>query len=151
MIMTGDFNADLATPNGKTLCSFLEQNHLKCHIEEPTRIKMNTSSCLDQIISNIPLYVRQPTVLPPVGSLDHCPVTADFALHMEKEKCYQRNVWYYDKSNYNVFRTELANHNWESCFTTNYPEIACPTWTNDFLANADRCVPNKISNYAKIP
>ena len=142
--MIGDFNADLATPTGKTFCYFLEQNHLEYHIEEPTRITMNTPSCFDQIISNIPLYVRQPTVLPPVGSSVHCLVTADCALHIEKDKCYQRKVWYYDKANYNVFRTELANHNWESCFTINCPDTACSIWTNDFLAIADRCFPNKI-------
>ena len=142
IIMIGDFNAHLATPTGKNFCYFLEQNHLKYHIEESTRITMNTSSCLDQIISNIPLYVRQPTVLPPVGSSDHCSVTAD--LHIEKDTCYQRKVWNYDKANYNVFRTELANHNWESCFTINCPDTACSILTNDFLAIADRCIPNKI-------
>ena len=44
----------------------------------------------------------------------------------------------------NYFRSELAGHNWDSCFSSGNPDTICTKWTKTFLEIANKCIPNKI-------
>ena len=52
--ISGDLNADAKTAVGRYFASFLQQNHLSAHDDQPTHITAVSSTCHDQIISNIP-------------------------------------------------------------------------------------------------
>ena len=77
IILVGDLNADFQTNHGKKLNTFCASNNLTLHIKEPTRITDRSATCLDQIITNVPSFVKAATVLPPVADNDHCTVAAN--------------------------------------------------------------------------
>ena len=58
IILTGDFNADPSTADGRKLETFANVNAFTLHVNEPTRITERSSSILDQFITNIPEYVQ---------------------------------------------------------------------------------------------
>ena len=66
IILTGDFNADPSTANGRKLASFANVNTFTLHINEPTRITGRSSSILDQFITNIPEFVETTEVDTPL-------------------------------------------------------------------------------------
>ena len=51
MLITAEF----ATDNGKKLRQLRDVFNLSCYVNEPTKITESTATCLDQIISNIPI------------------------------------------------------------------------------------------------
>ena len=144
VIILGDLNADFNTTPGRYLNSLAQQNHLCLHINKPTRYSTSSSTCLDQIISNIPYLFRTFSVTTPVGKSDHCVVNAEFAVRVEKMHCYSRKVWYYNKADFDKFRTALSQHNWDPCFASDSPDSCCTDWTSTFLEIASRCIPNKM-------
>ena len=114
------------------------------HINKPSRYSTSSSTCLDQIISNVTCLFRTFSATTPVGKSDDCVVNAEFAVRVEKMHCYSRNVWFYNKANFDQFRTALSQHNWDSCFASDSPDICCTDWTSTFLEIASRCIPNKM-------
>ena len=124
--------------------SFVYQNHMHIHVDKPTRITPNSSTCLDQIISNIPFLLQHISIMQPIGGSDHNTVTAEFGFRTEKKLCNERRVWYYNKANFDHFWSELTEHDWDPCFFDGDPDSACTKWTEDFLDIAKRCIPNKI-------
>ena len=65
----------LSTVNGKKLLSLSDINAFKLHITEPTRTTEMSSSILDQFISNIPEFVQDTNVDPPLLTNDHCTIS----------------------------------------------------------------------------
>ena len=80
----------------------------------------------------------------PIRGSDHNTVTAEFGFRTEKKLCYERRVWYYNKANFDHFRAELTEHDWDPCFVDGDPDSACTKWIEDFLNIAKRCIPHKI-------
>ena len=74
LVITGDLNSDPNTPSGKTLNQFADNNHLVMHIDQPTRITPDSRAILDQFLTNVPLFVRNLFVEPPVSTNDHCTI-----------------------------------------------------------------------------
>ena len=143
IIILGDLNADFATLNGRKLIEICLEYNLQCHINEPTRITQNTSSCLDQIISNIPNFIVQTTVDPPISTNDHCTVNAKINFKIGTEIPYQRHIWLYDKGDYVGFKQALSTANWNECFVNTSIDEACVKWTDLFLNIAKVYIPNK--------
>lgn len=144
IILLGDLNADPTTLPGRYLKSFVEQNHMYLHIEQATRLTPSSQTCLDQIISNVPFLIKRVSVTPPIGTSDHCVISSELDLKVTKKTCYTRKVWYYNKADYDHFRAQLEQNNWDACFTSGCPDESCTKWTQDFLSIAERCIPNKI-------
>lgn len=144
ILVAGDLNADASTATGRYFLSFVQQNHLCAHVQQPTRITATSSTCLDQIISNIPYLFNNVVIKPPIGSTDHCTVIGQFRIDTVKRECYQRKVWYYNKADFNYFRSELSKYDWELCFSSGNPDIVCLEWTRVFLEIANKCIPNKV-------
>ena len=84
LVITGDLNADPSTPNGRLLIQVAESNNLILHINEPTRITPEKRSTLDQFMTNIPMFVRNLKIEPPVSTNDHC--TIGIELHFKIKK-----------------------------------------------------------------
>ena len=142
MLIFGDLNADFATANGRQLNNLCSNHGLTCHIHEPTRITATTSSCLDQVISNMPNFITSTSVDPPISTNDHCTVTVNVNLKIAKQQPYERLIWKYSEGDYPGFRHGLANADWESCFEGDVDEV-CTKWTEMFLNLARTYIPNK--------
>ena len=144
LVITGDLNADPSSPNGRKLNQFVDSNNLVTHIDEPTRITPLSRSILDQFISNIPLYVRNPRVEAPVSTNDHCSIGIDLLFKMDKPKCYQRLMWDFKHANFDEFRELLSSVDF-----TLYTELtdindACCQFTDKLITIAKGCIPNKM-------
>ena len=75
IILVSDLNADPSMLPGHFLKSFVHQNHMHIHVDKPTRITLNSSTCLDQIISNIPFLLKHVSIIQPISGSDHNTVT----------------------------------------------------------------------------
>ena len=131
--LLGDLNADFGTNNGKKLLELCTLHNLLCHIKDPTRITSETSSCLGQIISNIPNFVSSVNVEPPISTNDHHTIGANLRFHIKPDLPYYRSIWLYDQGNYEGFITALEMANWDSCFTSDDVDMVCSMWTDMFL------------------
>ena len=145
IVLTGDFNADPNTQEGHIFNMFTMSNNLTSHVTEPTRITSTTATILDQFISNLPLSLRNVEVLDPIGNCDHCTIRASlyFKNKFNKTKSYQRHIWQYDLANIEEFKQQLANNDWDNCFTEDI-DTSCNNWTTTFLNIARECIPNKV-------
>ena len=144
VIILGDLNADFNITPGRYLNSHLQQNHMCFHINKPTRYSTSSSTCLDQITLNIPYLFWTFPITTPVGKSDHSIVNAEFVVCVEKMHCYSRKFRYYNKADFDKFRTALSQQNTDPCFVSDSPDICCANWTSNFLEIANRCIPNKI-------
>ena len=143
-LIMGDLNGDFTTKNGTSLKDLCVAHNLNYLINEPTRITPNKQSVLDQILVNMPNFVRNAHVLPPVGYSDHCAVGVELNFKLPVEKAYTRLIWLYKSADFDSFRKRLEHVDWTECFETNNINIACDKWSEKFLSIARSCIPNKL-------
>ena len=98
---------------------------------------------MDQIISNMPQYMKSITVLPPVGQSDRCTVAASLFFRVQKVNCFDRHIWDYSRADFDIFRQKLNEADWDACFDTDCIDTACNMWTQSFLSVAQSCIPNR--------
>ena len=144
IILSGDFNADPKTEAGHKLAEFATANNLMLHIHEPTRVTPNTSSVLDQFITNSPNFVLKAFVEPPVSNNDHCTIGLELKFSIHKKKSYKRLMWDFNGANFNNFRAGLMATDFSFCDSIINVEEACTMWTKLFLDVAKERIPNKI-------
>ena len=89
-IIIGDLNSDPNTNFGQKLSTFANINNLSLHINLLTRITSNSSTILDQCMSNCPMFIRGAGVLPPLANNDHCTIHLKILFKVDPAKCYQR-------------------------------------------------------------
>lgn len=82
--IVGDLNAHPSTNHGKKLDEFANANNMKIMVNTPTRITDNSSTILDQFITNMDL--KDIKVLPPIASCDHCLSRDIFRLLLLKKR-----------------------------------------------------------------
>ena len=145
LFLLGDFNADFSTINGKKLKDLCNRQNLECLINEPTRITSHSATILDQIITNVPNFIKGVEVLPPVSTNDHCTVTACLNFNIPSEHAYNRLVWDYKKANVEGFQSALSNMNLNDIFSDENDIDNCAIkWTETVLNISKKYIPNKI-------
>ncbi len=144
IIITGDLNADLKTPEGKKLIDFSLVNGLTIHITEPTRYSKFTESTLDQVLTNIPQFVKSTAVSVPVASSDHCVVEFSLLFRIRQAKSYERTMWNFNKTDFEAYREFLDTCDWDYCFESNDIDIAAEMWTEKLLNVAKFTIPNRL-------
>ena len=144
VILTGDFNADPQTPDGNRLKTFTSINHLRIHVNEPTRYDNNSARILDQFITNIPNFVKTISILPPVLNSDHCTISLKLKFKMKKVPAYQRLMWNFSNVNFNLFSESVQNIDFSFCDNITNINAACEHWSNEFMSMAKVSVPNKM-------
>ena len=72
----------------------------------------------------MPYLLRNISIKPLIGRSDHNVVTAEFNFHVDKNECYQRKIWYYDKANYDHFRSALSSHDLDNCYSSGNPDTS---------------------------
>ena len=83
---------------------------------------------------------------PPLSTNDHCTISAVLDLKIKAEPSYEWLVWHCKKANFDNFITELANHDFSSCFDTDDIDDIVTKWTESFLNAARNTVPNRKVN-----
>ena len=86
-IIMGDFNADPTTSHGRKMIDFYIINNLSVHIHGPTRITETSSTCLDQIITNIPKFVSNVNVSIPLANCGHPVFSENLLFRLKKNSC----------------------------------------------------------------
>ena len=143
IILTGDLNSDPSTPSGTKLLNFCSINLLSMHIDEPTRITQNSSTCLDQFITNMPSFVSELSVHPPISNCDHCVISAKLKFRIKKDLIYKRCIWNYKKANFDLFRRHLNQIDWNRCLELDNIDNCALSWSECFLDTAKKCIPSK--------
>ena len=143
MVITGDLNADPATPSGIRLHEFLLANSLVSHIDEPTRVTSTQASILDQFVSNVPDFIKGVTVEAPVSTNDHCTIGLHLLFRIRKQKAYPRILWDFKHTNWDNFRLALDNADLMNCITSNDVNVCCEQLTDRILSVAKDTIPNK--------
>ena len=147
IVLAGDFNADPSTREGQLLNIFCRSNDLFCHVNEPTRITDTTATILDQFISSRSTLLTDVAVYAPIAKCDHCPIRAVLktSQNYPKPKAYSRHIWQYDLANFEEFKRQLSNVDWNDCFKDGVSlDEACNLWIETFLNIARNCIPNKV-------
>ena len=142
-MVIGDLNADFNTRDGTRLNALCANSNLNLLIKEATRITPQSQSVLDQILVNMPNFVKKSYVLPPVGFSDHCAIGVELNFKMSIERAYTRHMWFYKKANFTGFRNKLQCTDWSYCFDTDDVNVANDRWTSVFLDIAKSFIPNK--------
>jgi hypothetical protein len=141
----GDLNADFNTFHGKHLENFAKRMDLSILITEPTRITPLSATVLDQFITNVPSLVDSCSVLPPLCNNDHGTIALQCNLDIPNRKPYERKIWNYNLANFDAFRHELDNINFDFCNDIKDIDEACLKWSELFLTAANLTIPNKIA------
>jgi hypothetical protein len=143
IIIIGDLNSDPLTPEGKKLNELCNVLGFTALITTPTRITANSSTILDQVITNIPENLTNTSVCPPVSNSDHCTIAVSLNIPLNKASPYKRLMWSFDSVNLAQFKCKLSDTDFN--FTKNIDNIdnTCELWTNKFLNVAKSCIPNK--------
>jgi hypothetical protein len=145
IVLAGDFNADPGTEKvaADTLEEFIAINNLTQHIKEPTRYTANRDSKLDLILTNLPKLIYNVGVGGPVHENDHCTIYGVFNLKTIKRQTFERDMWDFKNANFDLFREELGNTNWDSCFESENIDEISEKWTELFLGTAERVIKKK--------
>ena len=144
-IIIGDLNSDPNTNLGRKLNTFASLNNLTQHINLPTRITSNSSTILDQCLSNCPMFIRGAGVLPPLANNDHCTIHLKVLFKADQSKCYKRQVWDFSAADTAGYIDYLQNFDFDRFFTAQYSvDEVCELITDTILGAAKQYIPNKI-------
>ena len=118
IIITGDFNLNRLNANhlNKENYLCLQFSLFQC-INEPTHYTEQSASIIDLLLVSNKHSVPETGVGEPC--LDnhvcyHCPVFGVFNFIKPKHKSFNRTIWLYDVGNYDDFRLELTNFDWNA-------------------------------------
>lgn len=142
-IIIGDLNAHTVSPAGKKLSEFCSANHLFIHNYSPTRIRPESATVLDQILTN-ERSLESVDILAPVYTSDHSVLGAKINLatpHILKS--FKRKIWNYNNVDWENFRTNLQNTNWDECFLNENVDEAWKLWSHKFNSIMSQCIVNK--------
>ena len=152
LILTGDFNINqnFQNPNDK-IRTVMVQYDLHQLINESTYFTENSSSLLDLIIVSNPLSIICSDVGPPL--LDqkrfHLPVIGIINHRKKQFSPVKRKVYIYERGDYEAFRQQLSDVNWDSLFIENNVDETTVKITECILNIADKVIPNRIIHIRK--
>lgn len=149
-IITGDFNVDIlsSTNESNMFLSLLDMYNLGVRINEPTRITLNSSSCLDNVISNTE---GKATVIEEHLS-DHSGQKFVFNTKCVNAKSViNKNVRIYNDETHKKFKYLLDNTDWSMLY--NLPDIEVNDMWNYFSGRIclsfEEAFPLKTINISK--
>ena len=144
IFLIGDLNSDPSSINGNKLTDFCSIHSFVSLITNPTRITQTSSKILDQCLTNSELLVDKATVLSPILNADHCVIHVELNLKCDKNGDYSRLMWDFKNANFNEYRQDLLDIDWNYCLTGDSIDQICSAWTDKILELAKARIPNKI-------
>ena len=99
---------------------------------------------LSALVTNCNRIVKSIDVLPPVSYNDHHTVAAKLDFKFRYPTAYQRLMWQFDHGDFDTYRHQLSQVNWEDCFSIDDIDIMADKWTELLLKVARDTIPHKI-------
>ena len=146
VVITGDFNCNMFNPRtARKINSICEQLSLYQVINDPTHFTENSSSLIDIILTKD----KDSVILSGVGEpflqqevRYHCPVFGILNFSKPKRKSYIRQVWFFDRGNYDLLRNEIALTDWTALESQNIDTFA-QNITEHVISLSKAYIPNK--------
>ena len=108
IVILGDFNCNMHNNNLPNRLQNLILSYDLCQlIDEPTHFTENSSTLIDLAIVNNPSNVLFSDVISPIVPnlvRFHCPILVTLKFRKSIQKTFKREVWLYDRGNYNHYR-----------------------------------------------
>lgn len=146
IVVTGDFNIDLAKPVlAKKIDSICQLFSFTQSITEHTHFTETSSSLLDIILVSDPDLIISSGVSEPFLQQNiryHCPIYGLLNLKKKKYKSFKRHIWLFDKGNYPLLRDKAASIDWNELHD-NSLDIYCNNITSKILEISKSCIPNR--------
>ena len=147
IVILGDFNCNMHNNNLPNRLQNLILSYDLCQlIDEPTHFTENSSTLIDLAIVNNPSNVLFSDVISPIVPnlvRFHCPILVTLKFRKSIQKTFKREVWLYDRGNYNHYRQKLNDANWDALFTSNNINEISDNITQHILTAAKDTIPNK--------
>ena len=152
IIVTGDFNVNQLRGTGNDKISLLKaQFSLNQLVSDPTYITEHSQSLLDLILVNNPRNILLSEVGVPL--LDqvryHLPVIGVIDQPCKSQHSFKRKIYIYDRGDYNSYREQLSEVNWDLIFETNDVDTITRSVTEILIEKADNTIPNRIITVRK--
>ena len=146
IIITGDFNINMSdATSARKINSLCQQLSLFQCISDPTHFTEHSSSTIDLILTSNKDIIKMSGTGDPCleqATRYHCPIFCFLNLKSIKHPVFKRNIWLFDKGNYQLLREHVSNINWEHIKDNNIN-----TYTNNvsnkILNISKSCIPNK--------
>ena len=153
MLLLGDFNAksktwfinDQSSRESTQLESLTSLYGMKQLITEPTHVLENSSSCIDLIFTNQPNLVMDAGVHPSLHSKCHHQVIyAKLTLQIEYPPPYTREIWDYDKAQFDLINRAIENFDWNKRFSGQDIHNQVNLFNTTILNIFRKFTPNKV-------
>ena len=56
--------------------------------------------------------------MPPLATSDHCQITSNISLYIEKQTCITRLGWFYSRADWDGLNQAFIDYDRNTCFTT---------------------------------
>ena len=154
MLLLGDFNAksktwfinDQSSSEGTQLESLTSLCAMKQLIAEPTHVLENSSRCIDLIFTNQPNLTMDAGAHPSLHSKCHHQVIyAKLNLQIEYPPPYTREVWDYDKAQFDLINTAIENFDWNKLFSGQDIHDQVNLFNTTILNIYRNFIPNKVT------
>lgn len=163
IIITGDFNLkkidwvnrEVHTKEGSYEHKMYDTvNDLFLHetVKQCTRFRgTDTPSALDWLLTENPDRVVNISIEPPLGSSDHCIISAKYNCYNEQHsEDVQHNYSYYN-GDFNAMREELGQLDWQQCLNNKNVQQSWDTIRNKINGLIEKHVPKKRYLSSKKP
>ena len=141
----GDLNSDVMKnpPPHRHLTNIINQYHLHQLVNEYTRIKDGSSSCIDLILTSSTDLVTRVSVLPPIRS-DHMVPLLELKSNTRAQPFYKKTILNYSKLRTETFKDKLAEVDLLN-IVQNFPvNDSALLFTENFMNIARSCMPIKV-------
>ena len=150
LIVAGDFNIDILKNNSATqdFTTILSTSNFTSLISLPTRVTDQSSTCIDNFLTNIPHKIISTGVIQTDIS-DHFAIFAVLNTNLskvplqQKTRFYRRNLSEYNK---NLFVNSVQNQNWSSIFKETDVNQKYNNFINIFTQHFNSCFPLELTH-----
>ena len=145
IVLVGDFNAHPGSEMQayKILLEFISINNLTQHIKEPTRVTKESEAILDLIMTNLPMLATDVGVGGVLHENDHRTIYGTINMKSIRRQIFTRDMWDFKNANFDLFREELSNADWDSCLESEDIDTICNKWTALFTEISEKCIGKK--------
>ena len=151
-VMTGDFNCQnrewLSSKSptdaeGRAAYEFCCTHALLQIVDGPTH---QSGNCLELIITDAPNMISTTAIDHNIGTSDHYLVQALLEASPLSETPPPRQVWLYNKADWDGLRNKLAAAPWNTCLNKDNPKEACSKITNTITDAMHQFIPQKSTS-----
>ncbi len=141
IVLMGDLNCDINKgPN--QLNNIMNNFNLTQLIKDHTHVTKTSRTLIDIIACTCPADVKSSGTVPSSLS-DHNGIYACIGKYYGRNKSYKREIWLFDKANWDEINTDINNGDWSDVTENADINTACNNLTNKYLKILKKHIPNK--------